>query len=394
MAVTALLIAACSGGADGDADSSTAPETSTTLDAPSSTLEPAADTVATTTNPTFDDGPLDEVCGDTIVVQTSSFPDVGAGPLYALLGPAPVVDTERQATSAPLTRADGTVEAVTLEIRSGGPAVGFRSPVAVMADDDSIHLAVASTAVSVSDRPLLETRALMTFTDRSRDALIIDPATFPDVASIADVGDQGIEVRHVTDAPVIAFLAADGVIDTEQLVPGSDGLPASFVGAQGAVAQQGDLTIEPVLLPALEQWGRPVTALPAADAGWASLDDLLLADSATERIADECLGRFVRVLQQSVAAYVANPTATNVVMSEARSRFNPLARLTPALLDAGMQIARDAGVFDTALTDPPGTITTDGLSTFLDDLASALGVEPVTVDELVDLRFLDRTISR
>jgi hypothetical protein len=387
--VVVFAAAACSGGSDADPVASVTAPTTTGPPFTTSNVEPPS-----TTTPGFADGPLAEVCGDTIIVQASSFPDVGTGPLYSLLGADPTVDVDRQVVSGPLTRADGTVEAVTLEIRSGGPSVGFRSPIAVMADDQSIHIADASTAIAVRDRSLLATQAVMTLTDRSRDAVIIDPATYPDITDIALLGAENIEVRHVTDAPVITFLTAAGVLTPDQLTPGSDELPASFVGAGGAMAQQGDLTVEPALLPALPQWGRPVVALPASAAGWSSLDDMLVVDSATDRLSEDCLGRVVRVVQQSIVAYVADPSATNVVMSNIRAQFNPLARLTPALLDEGTRLAIDAGVFDTTRTDAPGTIDPNGFEVFLADLASALQVEPVTIDELFDPRFVDSTISR
>ncbi len=384
----AFAAAACSGGSESSSDTSAV-----------STTTEVATTVATTVAPTttalvFDDGPLDEVCGPTIVVQAGDFPHVGVGPLYALLGTGRIVDAERQSVSAPLTRTDGTVENVTIEIRSGGPAVGFRSPISVLADDESIHLAVASTAAALRDRSTLPTRAVLTLTDRSDDAVIIDPATYPDVADVADVAAQGIPVRHVTDAPVIAYLTAMGVLDPNQLEPGSDGLPASFVEAEGTIAQQGDLTLEPALLPTLPQWSRPVRALPAFAAGWASLDDMIVVDAERDRLSDECLGRFVRVLQQAIVAYVDAPAAANAVMSDVRAQFNPLSRLTPELMDNGTQLAVDAGLFDETRSDPPGAIEMAGLDDFLVDLAAALGVETVTADDLVDATYLDVTISR
>ena len=137
-----------------------------------------------------------------------------------------------------------------------------------------------------------------------------------------------------------------------------------------------------------------MTALPAADAGWESLDDLLLVRDDTGRLSDECLGRFTRVMQQSIAAYVGDPSAANVVMSDARMQFNPLSRLTPELMDAGTQLAIEAGVFDVDREDAPGTVPTDGLDDFVDDLATSLGVDAVASDELVDLSFLDPTIGR
>lgn len=388
--VVALVASACSGGSNSDPVIATGGAPTTVDEA---AIEDEPDDPSTTVDAVAD-GPLRDVCGDTLVVQTSDFPDVGAGPLYALLGTSPTVDSARQVVSGTLTRADGTAEELTLEVRSGGPAVGFRSPVDLMAQDDSIHLALASTAAIVRDRSSLATRAVMTLTDRSHDALIVDPATYPDVDDLGTLGERSIEVRHVTSAPVILFLEATGVLRSEQLVSGSDGLPATFVGEGGTIAQQGDLSIEPALLPALPQWSRPVVALPASEAGWASLDDMVVADASTDRVSDECLGRFVRVLQQSIVAYVGDPGATNEVMSAVRSEFNPLARLTPELFDAGTQLALEAGVFDTDSDRPAGVISGDGWDGFLSTLAGALDVEVVASDELFDDRFIDRTITR
>lgn len=399
MCAALVSVAACSGASTPDPDSA-GPTTTTgtdNRDAPVSSDAPVStvpQTDPTTTFPAVEDGPLVDVCGESLVIQTSGRPSIGVGPLYALLGPSPAVDVDRQAVSGPLIRADGTVEDVDLELRSGGPGVGFRSPIAVMANDDTIDLAHASMAVAVRDRSTLSTSAVMSLTDRSHDAVIIDPATYPDISDIVAVGAQGIEVRHVTDSPVIRFLTATGALTSDQLVGGSDGGPASFVAAQGAIAQQGDLLIEPALLASLPQWGRPVTALPAADAGWLSLDDLLVADTESERLSDDCLGRLVPVVQSSIAAYVADPTPTNAVLGAIRNQFNPLDRLTPALLDDGTRLAVEAGVFDTSSNDVPGTIATDGLDAFLGELAAALDVEDVAVDELVDDRFVDPTVSR
>jgi len=234
----------------------------------------------------------------------------------------------------------------------------------------------------------------MSLTDRSSDAVIIDPATYPDVTDLASLGTQDIEVRHVTDAPVIQFLTATGVLSPNQLTQGSDELPASFVEADGAIAQQGDVTVEPALLPTLPQWGRPVTALLASEAGWASLDDMLVVDAESERLSDECLGRFVPVVQRSIIAYLDDPTPTNALMSEVRAQFNPLERLTAELLDAGTRLAVDAGVFDVDRPDAPGAIETGQLAVFLGELASATGAVPVAVGDLVDDRFIDTTISR
>jgi hypothetical protein len=234
---------------------------------------------------------------------------------------------------------------------------------------------------------------VVTLTDLSHDAVIVDPAMYPGIDTIEAVRDAGIELRHLTDEPFIAYLLGTGALTADQLVSGFDGEPAAFVQAGGTIAQQGDLLIEPVLFPALPQWGRPVTAIEAASAGWAVHSDALVVRPSDVEDQERCLGRLVPVVQEAIVAYVADPGPTNTVMSDLRSRFAPLARLTPELMDAGVALGLDAGVFGDGANSTVGDFDTDRLSPFLPELAAALGVDAVEVDQLVTNEFVDPSIT-
>jgi hypothetical protein len=295
--------------------------------------------------------------------------------------------------SAPLVRADGTTEDVVLEIRAGGPAVDFRNPIDLLIDDSGLLLAQASTAVALSSAAEKPTVGVVTLTDRSSDALIVDPATYPGVETVDAVRDAGIEVRHVTDEPFVLYLESTGSLSPGQLVAGFDGEPAGFVQSGGAISQQGDLLVEPLLLPALPQWGRPVVAIEAASAGWAVHDDGLVARPADVDDQGPCLGRLVPVIQEAIAAYVDDPVDTNELMGELRSQFAPLARQTPEMMDAGVGAGRDAGVFGDGANDTVGDFDVARLDAFLPDLAVALDVDAVGVDTLVTNRFIDPAVT-
>ena len=131
-------------------------------------------------------------------------------PLHLLLGPDQLVDVATQGVSAPLVRVDGTVEDVVLEIRSGGPAIGFRDPLVLLDEDPELLLAQVSTAVALRNAGAVASVGVVTLTDRSHDALIVDPATYPGLKTVEAVRDAGIEIRHVTDEPFITFLTATG----------------------------------------------------------------------------------------------------------------------------------------------------------------------------------------
>lgn len=368
-------------------DTVVVPET-VTEEFSASTIAPATSTI-----PPIDDGPLAGECPQQIAIQTASLPGPDVGPLYALLGDDREVDVETQTVTAPLVRTDGTFEDVELQLRSGGPAVGFRSPLSLLSSDQGLLLAQVSTAVATRDAADAPSLGVVSLTDRSRDSIIVDPATYPGVESMEAVRDARIEVRHVTDEPFIAFLTATGTLSSDQLEPGFDGEPAAFVQSDGAIAQQGDLLVEPVLLPALPQWGRPVTAVDAASEGWAVHDDALVARPSNIQDLRTCFGRLVPVIQSAIAAYLDDSASTNALMSDLRSRFAPLNRLTPDLMDAGVAAGAASGVFGDGANSTVGDFDLDRLESFLPELAGVFGVESIAADELMTNEFIDPSIT-
>jgi len=122
-------------------------------------------------------------------------------------------------------------------------------------------------------------------------------------------------------------------------------------------------------------------------------DDTLVARPGDIDDHKTCLGRLVPLIQQATAAYGNEPGPTNVKMADLRSRFAPLARLTPELMDAGVVSGRDAGVFGDGTNSTLGDFDADRLEAFLPELATALGVDAVTVDDLVTNEFIDPMIT-
>jgi hypothetical protein len=124
-------------------------------------------------------GVLGSVCPASIVVQTSWQPESEHGALYQLLGPGYAIDTKRKIITGPLV-VGGRDTGVQLEIRSGGPAVGFQAVPAMMYLDTSIHLGQVSTDLSVafagSGQP---TTAVVAPLDISPLAILWDPGAIP-----------------------------------------------------------------------------------------------------------------------------------------------------------------------------------------------------------------------
>src|SRR5215468_1105658 len=84
----------------------------------------------TSTGPSLSPGAgvldLAAVCPATIVAQTAWAPESEHGALYHLLGQNYTLDTNAKKVSGPLI-AQGKDTGVTIEVRAGGPAVGFQS---------------------------------------------------------------------------------------------------------------------------------------------------------------------------------------------------------------------------------------------------------------------------
>ena len=90
-------------------------------------------------------GALKAVCPANIVIQTDWFPEAEHGMLYQLIGTDYKIDTKKKVVSGSLVDAKGAKTGVNIEIRTGGPAIGFGAPIASMATDSSITMGYMNT---------------------------------------------------------------------------------------------------------------------------------------------------------------------------------------------------------------------------------------------------------
>ena len=387
MLLVTIGATACSGDDESDAPANTAPRTA----APSPTTSPERsgedDDTATVRRP------LADVCPDTIVVQTDALPTVEHGPLYALLPAGPTFDDGGQRVSGPIRRADGTVEDITLEIRSGGPAIGFRSPLELLGDGD-VDLAETSFAELVLAASAAEAApavGVAALTTTNHDMIMWDPDTHPSLDTIDDLREEGVEVLHVTGEPFVDFLVATGRLDADQLRPGSDGGPATFVTEDGTIARQGNALVDPSFYASLPEWGRPVAHALVSDVGWADLDDVL-AITPEGRLDAECLEQLVPVIQGAIGFYADQPGPTNELISDVRTRFNPLDLLGASSLDAAARTAADGGWFLPADDRPLGSFDDALLEEFVGLLAATFAIDPPQLGVVVSNDAIDPTV--
>ena len=164
VAVLALVAAGCGGGGDDEG----------TTQAPAATA-PSGDAVN-----------LAEVCPNPVVIQTDWDPESEYGVYYHLLGPNPKVDTKKKLVSGPLV-AGGKDTGVRLEVRTGGPSIGFEPVSSQMYKDPAITLGQVSTDEAIRFSAKQATLAVMAPMEISPFMIMWDPSTWSFLRTLVPV---------------------------------------------------------------------------------------------------------------------------------------------------------------------------------------------------------------
>jgi hypothetical protein len=254
-------------------------------------------------------------CPETIVYQDSWFPQAEIGYLFQALGDGYTIDQNKKSITGPLM-AGGEYTGVQLEIRSGGPAIGFQAPSNVMYSDPSVTFASVGMDSAIQLSADFPTVSVFAPLDKSPMMVMWDPATYPDVSSIEDLGpaleDKGGFLRYSDGTAYIEYLTGTGQIPESVLDGSYDGTPGSFIASGGTLAQQGYASNEPYAYAnELPDWNKPVDYQLLADAGWDMIPGTLAVRADDLDGLSPCLKRLVPVLQQSAVDYFADPAKAN-----------------------------------------------------------------------------------
>ena len=228
---------------------------------------------------------LKGACPDTVIIQTDWDPEAEHGVYYHLLGPNPEVDTERKRVSGPLV-AQGKDTGVRLEVRTGGPSIGFEPVSAQMYKDKDITLGQVSTDEAIRFSDGQPTQAVVAPMEVSPFMIMWDPATYPQFQRIADIGKTDTKVFYFEGDTYMEYLIAAGVLQRAQVDGSYDGKPANFVAAGGKAAQAGFATSEPYIYEKeIRQWAKPVRYALVNEAGYPFYPQALSMRAADRRAA-------------------------------------------------------------------------------------------------------------
>jgi hypothetical protein len=255
---------------------------------------------------------LKGLCPDKIVLQTDWFPESDHGFSYQLIGTGGRTDKGKGTYTGPLLDPNtGQPTGVTLEIRAGGPFIGFQPPVAQMYSDDSIFIAYADTADQIRNSKKLPTVAVLAPLNKTPLILMYDPAHYH-FTSLADIGRSGAKVLYFEGTVYMDYLVSNGLINKSQLDGSYDGSPAHFVADDGADVQQGFATREPYEYEhTITGWMKPVKYLLVDDAGYKIYQSALVVRPDTITKYHDCLQRLVPMFQVGMVKYLANPRIVN-----------------------------------------------------------------------------------
>lgn len=316
-----------------------------------------ADTAATTTtaaDTAAADGSLVDVCPAKIVIQTDWYATPERAAYYQLVGPDGTIDGDKGTYSGPL--GDTGVD---VEVRLGGPFIGFTPPGQQMYTDDSIYLAVVATDEAVQAAEKFPTTAVVAPLDINPQILMWDPATY-DISSWPDVAKTGATITYLEGLPFMDYLVSKGYVDKAQLDSSFDGTPSRFVAEGGKIIQQGYASNEPYRWEHdVEGWKKPVKSLLVHDSGYEIYPQGLSVRTADLDKDSACLEALVPMIQQAEVDYANDPDPTNGALVKIAAAIKDGPPITAAGNTDATKVMLDLGLIGNGPDDTLGNFDLD-----------------------------------
>ena len=339
------------------------------------------------------------ICPDTVTFQTDWNPESEHGFLYQMVGDGYEVDAAGVRVTGPLVTSQGDT-GVKIQVRSGGPAIGFQSPTSMMYQDPDIFLGFVSTDGAVQDSGEFPTMTVVAPFNINPQIIMWDPATYPDVKTIADLKATGAKVRYFGGAAYMEYFTANGILDSKQVDGTYDGTPANFVADGGKAAQQGFATSEPYYYEnVLTDWAKPVAYQTVHDAGWTAYAQSLGGKPETIAQYADCLKLLVPIIQQAQVDYVADPAETNALILDLVTQFNNGWLYDAGQADAAVKLALENNLIANSPDGTLGSFDMARVDSFIGiavptyEKIGAKMKEGLTAADIVTNEFIDPSIT-
>ncbi|RMH81680.1 MAG: ABC transporter substrate-binding protein, partial [Actinomyces sp.] len=333
-------------------------------------------------------------CPNPIVFQTDWFPEPEHGALYNLTAGQGSIDPETGRFTGPLA-ADPSIN---VEIRAGGPYIGFQDTVSLMATDSDIFLGYVNTDEAIANYDQFPTIAVVAPLDINPQIIMYDPATYP-ISSWDEVKDTGAVINIFAGGYYPEWLVGAGLVDESQLDPSYDGSPARFIAEGGKIMQQGFATQEPYNYEnVFEDWGKPVDFLLIHDSGYEIYQGALAMLKANfDDQAKACLAALVPIIQQSIVDFQRDPSATNAAILKAVEDLNSFWELTPDSVANTVEQMEKLNIVGNGPDSTVGDFELDrvqGVIDLIKEKVPSISVpEGLTPTDIVTNEFIDESIG-
>ncbi len=344
---------------------------------------------------TVSEGALSGVCPDPIVIQTDWFPEAEHGALYEMVGDDYTVDTNNKVVAGSLV-ASGVDTGVGIEVRTGGPAIGFQNPNTQMYVETDITFGYVSSDEAILGAEDTPTLAVVAPLDKNPQIIMWDPDTYSDAETIADLGDLGVTINVFAGGTFIDVFVSEGILSAEQIDPSYDGSPARFTAANGEIAQQGFASAEPYNYEfEFTEWGKPVRFQLIHDAGLEIYSQAVAIRAGDLDDMRDCLELFVPIVQQAIVDYVDSPDRANAIIIDAVEKYEDFWVYTPDLAQYSVDTQVELGLVGNGPDDTVGNMEESRVQAVIDKMTDA-GMpimDGLEASDIITNEFIDSSIG-
>jgi hypothetical protein len=339
------------------------------------------------------DTPLAGICPDTVVVQTNWYPQPDHGFAYQLIGDRGTIDTEKMTYTGPLG-----ATGVQLEIRAGGPAIGFQQVSSILYQDRDILFGLIGTDEAIQHAKTAPTVGVFATYERNPQAWVWGDPSWS-FSKTADIGAAGVPVLAYEGSAYLDVFVEKGLLKQDQIDTSFQGDPARFVAEQGRVVQQAFVTSEPYSYEhEVAQWQKPVKYLLVGDDFPVYQNALSIRADAVEG-QRACLEKLIPLFQRAEADYVANPKPVNDLLVDYVSQLNGGFVLSAGKAADSSAKQLELGLISNGDDSTLGDFDASRVQRLVDDLQPVFRARKISLpddlspDDLVSNDFLDRSIG-
>jgi hypothetical protein len=293
-------------------------------------------------------------CPSTIVLQTDWNPEAEHGGQYELVGPNPTINSGAKSVTGELVAHGGIDTGVQIQIRAGGPAIGYQTVSSQIYKDSSITLGYIGTDEQIALSATQPTVAVMAGLEISPQIIQWSPTAHPTWKTIADIGKTSTPVLYFQGASYMDYLIGKGILKKSQVNGSYDGTPTVFVASGGQDAVQGFATAEPYIWSHdVRSWDKPLKYELIADAGFNFYQQQIGVRKDKLAALTPCLKKLVPIMQQAIVDYVANPAPAEKLILQLVTAYNNGWVYTQGTADYAVATMKKLGIIGNA---PDGTL--------------------------------------